>query len=157
MRIKTEVKYRIQPRDFMGRFAKAEKSSLQRANSLVNSSMDVLVDKLRDEAPRRTTYGDSFRQETRLLGSIVNAQVFLPQPITNYIVGGTSPHIIRPRGNYALSFFLPSAGKQIYTRLVRHKGTKANPFIGRAVRRWKATRSYGLLKTEPAARFVENL
>ena len=48
-----------------------------------------------------------------------------------YIVGGTAPHVIRPAGASCLAFRARS-GEMVFTRLVRHPGTKPNPFLEEA-------------------------
>jgi len=48
-----------------------------------------------------------------------------------YVVGGTAPHVIRPAGASCLAFRARS-GEMVFTRLVRHPGTKPNPFLERA-------------------------
>lgn len=50
-----------------------------------------------------------------------------------YVHEGTRPHTIT--GNPLLSFFWPVAGSVIVVHSVQHPGTKANPFMARAVRR----------------------
>lgn len=53
---------------------------------------------------------------------------------------GTSPHIIRPRRAQALRFTV--GGRVVYAKLVRHPGTRANPFLDRALREVAAARGY---------------
>ena len=48
-----------------------------------------------------------------------------------YVVGGTAPHVIRPACASCLAFRARS-GTMVFTRLVRHPGTKPNPFLERA-------------------------
>jgi hypothetical protein len=48
-----------------------------------------------------------------------------------YVVAGTVPHEIRPVGASCLAFRAKS-GAMVFTRLVRHPGTKANPFLEEA-------------------------
>jgi hypothetical protein len=44
---------------------------------------------------------------------------------------GTAPHEIRPVNGGVLAFEV--AGKMVFTLLVHHPGTKANPFMKRAL------------------------
>ncbi|MGW2640062.1 hypothetical protein [Streptomyces sp. NPDC001348] len=54
-------------------------------------------------------------------------------PAVNYVLNGTRPHLIRPRRrNGVLRFEVD--GSVVFTRLVRHPGTRANPFLQRALR-----------------------
>lgn len=48
-----------------------------------------------------------------------------------YVVRGTAPHEIRPVNASVLAFQV--GGKMVFTPLVRHPGTKPNPFMQRAV------------------------
>lgn len=50
----------------------------------------------------------------------------------HYVLNGTRPHLIRPRRARALRFEV--GGDIVYTKLVRHPGTRANPFLQRALR-----------------------
>lgn len=45
---------------------------------------------------------------------------------------GTRPHIIRPRRARALRFRM--GGRIVYAKFVRHPGTRARPFLDRALR-----------------------
>lgn len=45
---------------------------------------------------------------------------------------GTRPHIIRPRNAQALRFRI--GGRVVYAKVVHHPGTRANPFLDRALR-----------------------
>lgn len=51
-----------------------------------------------------------------------------------YVAKGTKPHTIEAKGN-ALKFM--SGGGYAYAKKVRHPGTKANDFIGRAIKKLK--------------------
>lgn len=50
-----------------------------------------------------------------------------------YVIKGTRPHKIV--GNPFLAFFWPKMGANVVFRSVNHPGTKANNFLGRALRR----------------------
>lgn len=53
-------------------------------------------------------------------------------PYAKFVVEGTRPHEIHPAGANVLVFKAKS-GALVFTRLVRHPGTKPNPFLQRAV------------------------
>ncbi|MFF5968281.1 hypothetical protein ACFY64_32065 [Streptomyces collinus] len=53
-------------------------------------------------------------------------------PATRFVLDGTRPHIIRPRRARALRFEVD--GRVVYSAIVRHPGTRANPFLQRALR-----------------------
>ena len=48
-----------------------------------------------------------------------------------YVVTGAAPHVIRPAGASCLAFRARS-GEMVFTKLVRHPGTKPNPFLEEA-------------------------
>lgn len=52
-------------------------------------------------------------------------------PAVLYVLDGTRPHLIRPRRAQALRFTI--GNRVIFARLVRHPGTRANNFLGRAL------------------------
>lgn len=53
---------------------------------------------------------------------------------------GTRPHIIRPRNARSLRFVV--GGQVVYARVVHHPGTRARPFLDRALREVTAGRGY---------------
>ncbi len=53
-------------------------------------------------------------------------------PHTLFVIKGTRPHKIT--GNPLLAFFWPKMGSNVVFRSVHHPGTKANNFLGRALR-----------------------
>jgi hypothetical protein len=57
-----------------------------------------------------------------------------------YVNDGTRPHIIRPRTKQALKFNV--GGRTVFAKVVHHPGTRANPFLDRALREVAAARGY---------------
>ncbi|MFC8886382.1 hypothetical protein ACFT54_10270 [Streptomyces cinereoruber] len=53
-------------------------------------------------------------------------------PATRFVLDGTRPHIIRPRRAKALRFDV--RGRTVFAAYVRHPGSRANDFLGRALR-----------------------
>jgi hypothetical protein len=53
-------------------------------------------------------------------------------PAVHFVLRGTRPHIIRPRRAKALRFEV--GGGVVFAKVVRHPGTRANDFMGRALR-----------------------
>lgn len=53
---------------------------------------------------------------------------------------GTKPHKIRPKTKKALKFNV--GGRTVFATVVNHPGTKANPFLDRALQRVAANRGY---------------
>ncbi|MCX4550611.1 MULTISPECIES: hypothetical protein [unclassified Streptomyces] len=54
-------------------------------------------------------------------------------PAVRYVLDGTRPHIIRPRKKGGVLRF-EARGRVVYSAYVRHPGTRANDFLGRALR-----------------------
>ncbi|MEU3862656.1 hypothetical protein AB0F03_36000 [Streptomyces sp. NPDC028722] len=52
---------------------------------------------------------------------------------TLFVLHGTRPHLIRPRRRTGVLRF-EVGGEVVYTRLVRHLGSRPNNFLGRALR-----------------------
>lgn len=57
---------------------------------------------------------------------------------------GTRPHLIRPRYARALRFVV--GGQVVYARVVHHPGTRAQPFLDRALREVAAPRGYSITR-----------
>ncbi|MER7135405.1 hypothetical protein ABT358_02530 [Streptomyces sp. NPDC000341] len=53
-------------------------------------------------------------------------------PATKFVLEGTRPHVIRPRRASVLRFEV--GGRVVFARKVNHPGTRANNFLGRALR-----------------------
>ncbi|MCX0246409.1 hypothetical protein [Streptomyces drozdowiczii] len=57
-----------------------------------------------------------------------------------FVNDGTKPHKIRPKRAKALKFNV--GGRTVFATVVNHPGTKANPFLDRALQRVAANRGY---------------
>jgi len=58
------------------------------------------------------------------------ASIQVLAPYAPYVVYGTAPHEIRPVNASVLAF--EAGGQMVFTKLVRHPGTKPNPFMMKA-------------------------
>lgn len=58
---------------------------------------------------------------------------------------GTRPHVIRPRRAQVLRFQV--GGRVVFARVVNHPGTRARPFLDRALREVAASRGYSFRAT----------
>jgi len=85
---------------------------------------------LRSEAPVKT---EKLRQSIRQQSRGLEGEVTIGAPYTVFVATGTQPHIIRPTRAQALRFEV--AGDIIFSTLVRHPGTKPNPFVQRTSER----------------------
>lgn len=57
-----------------------------------------------------------------------------------FVNDGTAPHDIRPRSKQVLKFTV--GGRTVFAKVVHHPGTRANPFLDRALREVAAQRGY---------------
>lgn len=57
-----------------------------------------------------------------------------------FVNDGTRPHIIRPRTKQALRFVI--GGRVVFAKVVHHPGTRARPFLDKALREVAASRGY---------------
>jgi hypothetical protein len=57
-----------------------------------------------------------------------------------FVNDGTGPHTIRPRTKQVLRFRV--GGQVVFAKVVHHPGTRANPFLDRALREVAAQRGY---------------
>ena len=136
-------------RDQRGRFAKANAGLLEDYRDTMRFHGRRFVKIAKEEAPERTgKFSGNIRFRTFVEGRTIGFTVSSPQPLSTFIQKGTVEHPIaaegftfrggsvRPR---VLAFFWPSGPRGAMTyffRSVTHRGTKANPFMGRAMRRW---------------------
>ncbi|WP_410091266.1 HK97 gp10 family phage protein [Streptomyces sp. adm13(2018)] len=80
---------------------------------------------------RRSTFG--LRQRWTVGSDVEYA------PMVN---DGTRPHIIRPRRAKALKFKV--GGRTVYAKVVHHPGTRARPFLDRALADVARSRGYSI-------------
>jgi HK97 gp10 family phage protein len=122
------------------------------AESLSKDLKQKLVQKLVDIAYAAAFWGAPWRT-SKLAGSIVKdvtegeASISALASYAVYVEKGTAPHEIRPVNASVLVF---EVGGVVLTRLVRHPGTKPNPFMQRAVEsaREKVEETFAELRLE---------
>jgi len=125
-------------RDLGGRFAKANHALLEIRRDEIRGEARRLTGLAQVEAPMKTgEFASNIRYRTHVAGNSVGFSVSAPFPLSAFIIKGTKPHRIpkdrRPPGK-PLAFDV--GGQTVFAYSVNHPGTKANPFIGRAYRRW---------------------
>jgi hypothetical protein len=130
----------------------------QEARPLVRALGGKYVEYARQEAPKRSgRFSESFSFQEFSDGNGFGFYGLSAKPIGHYIILGTRPHKIAPRGAKALYFFWTKVG--VYTVVpkaggfkthmaggklwigkgfVQHPGTKPNPFPARALEHLKA-------------------
>ena len=106
------------------------------ASKLSQELKQKLIEKLTDIAYASAFFGAPWKTG-KLAGSIVKeigdgeASIQALAPYAIYVEKGTRPHEIRPVNASVLAF--EASGRIVFTPLVRHPGTKPNPFMQRAV------------------------
>jgi len=86
---------------------------------------DYAYKTMKKKAPKRT---GKLRKSIRRVRRGFEAYVFPTVPYAMFVEYGTRPHLIRPVRASVLRF-VSRSGQVVYTRLVRHPGTKPQPFI----------------------------
>lgn len=128
-----EIEFRPTFRNLQGRYVKANKQILEDQRKGMREQGRRMVKLMREEAPEDTgKFKKRLGFKTFVQANTAGFRVHMPQPLGNFIVKGTKPHIIRPKRKKALWW----EGARHPVKLVRHPGTKANKFVGRAFRRW---------------------
>lgn len=134
------IQFSPQLRDVAGKFARAERETLDLRRGQLQEGMRSLVGYLRQEAPKRT--GEFARKigfRTMVENGILVGQTYAAAPLNEWIQKGTRPHVIRPKNTQALRFFWPAAGGVVFFKQVNHPGTAANPYHERAYDLWLPT------------------
>lgn len=129
------ARLRLDQGDLRRAIRQASMSELRRVGPMVVNRAKVLcpVDtgrlraSIRGQAQRTWTLRPQF-----VVGSDVD--------YAEYVHDGTRPHVIRPRTARALRFTV--GGQVVYARVVNHPGTRAKPFLDRALREVTAGRGY---------------
>lgn len=98
----------------------------------------VLLAEIRREAPVSSTENsgrlrDSISFSRRSSGKGVSVEFTSSAPYAKYVQDGTSAHRIEPRTGNTLHW--SQNGESVFALSVNHPGTKANPFVQRAVDR----------------------
>jgi hypothetical protein len=134
----TGVFYEARPtfRDLSGRFTAANKQLLDDQRDWVRDEGKRFVKIAQRRAPEDTgEFKRSIRYRTFGTGSSLGFTTSAAEPLATWIVGGTDPHTITPRGSgYPLRFEV--GGQVVYAYRVNHPGTEPNPFISEAYNEW---------------------
>lgn len=156
-----EVVFRFEARpsfrDQRGRWAKATPELLREKRFAAIRLGVTFVRRARQEAPKRSgRYARSLAVRSTRGAESVGFELVAPQPLTKWIVEGTEPHDITPRGpGYPLRFFWangPAGPRYYHFYRVRHPGTKPNPYLDRAHEAWLPDARFEMNKI--ASRYV---
>ena len=108
---------------------------LRLPGGIVHRNMERRVRRVEAEAIRRapgsmgrTIRSQIQRQPNGDLRGVINVR----HPAALYVIGGTRPHVIRPRRAQALRFTV--GGRVVYAKVVMHPGTQPNDFLRQALR-----------------------
>jgi len=123
------VKFNIQIRGLAKlstKFSQAPIKTYYELDKAVKRAALVAVDAIKDETPIGKTRGGTLKRGIRAEFGDLTATISPHNaPYAIFVHEGTSPHIIRPKNKKALFW----KGAKHPVRLVRHPGTRANPFF----------------------------
>jgi len=150
------IKLTIQP--VVDRMNRAQRALWAQSKESVKQLSQRWVSIAQEEAPKKTgDFAQSIRAQIYETKNPIalGFRTYMRQPLGNWIIYGTKPHIIRPRNKNALHFFWPKIGKYVVVPkgggfktheqggklwvgkgYVNHPGTKPNDFVYRAIARW---------------------
>jgi HK97 gp10 family phage protein len=95
------------------------------------SALIIQSNAIREAPVNKQTGGGNLRQNIRTsLKSKLRAEVISKAPYSGYVEYGTAPHIIVPVNKKALA---NTRTGQFFGKVVHHPGTKANPYMHRAL------------------------
>lgn len=102
-------------------------------NGAITRSIGLLQNQTIKEAPvNKQAMGGNLRQSVRShMNTKLSGEVNVNASYAVFVEGGTAPHLIRPVKAKALANIRTG---QFFGKLVHHPGTKANPFLQRAIR-----------------------
>jgi len=131
-----EVRFIVEAGEAQRAFAGAKAALPVRMGLLARALERIVTDFVRQEAPRRTgEMAQGIRGYVMPAGDVFSVEVRAEGPhahVVPFILEGTRAHTIVARG-HALKF--QAGGETLYRPAVRHPGTRANPFVERAVAR----------------------
>ena len=122
-------------KDLQDSFAKSPQiadAELQRATK--EAGKQILRTEVK-EAPHKTGH---LQQSIRMNYTPIKAEIYPTMNYAYWVHEGTDSHTIRPSRSKVLRFKTKS-GKVVYTKLVRHPGTKENKFVDRTVVKVQST------------------
>lgn len=113
-------------------FRKAPQIATEEMGALIQRVAVQIENDAKKFAPvNKQSGGGNLRQSIRSRPtSKVSAVVEATAKYASYVEGGTRPHIIQARNKKALA---NKKTGQFFGKTVRHTGTKAQPFLGKAV------------------------
>jgi hypothetical protein len=124
--------------EIITRAVQAEIATDREINDVVRRQEERFLRFAFTAAPKKTgKYAASIRTRQLTVNNGAGFEVLSPSPLGKFIQGGTRPHIIRAKNARFLRFYWPKVGRVVYFKSVNHPGTRANPFMDAAYRRWR--------------------
>lgn len=120
--------------DFAEGIKMAPQETVKELSTAINKSILVIHNQALREAPvNKQTGGGNLRQniKSRMVSRLIGEVASLA-PYSVFVHEGTSPHVIVPVNKRVLANVRTG---QIFGKRVNHPGTKANPFLYRALER----------------------
>jgi HK97 gp10 family phage protein len=111
---------------------RAPETTVKEIGIAVRKSGVIVTNAAIKESPvNKQTGGGQLRQNIRMiLKTNTRAEVISNALYSHFVEGGTSPHTIIPRNKKALA---NKRTGQFFGKIVHHPGTRANPFMRRAL------------------------
>jgi len=124
-------------RELVKRVLAAKEGVTQDRREMLRGQGRRFVQYAQEEAPKRTgEFASKIAYRTFVSGDTDELRVYTQQPLGKWILEGTRPHVIRAKNAPILRFYWHKVGRVVYFKSVNHPGTKPNPFMSRAYRRW---------------------
>lgn len=145
-------------RSFLGRYTKASRTLERDLKGKFFRHGRRLYDLVLDEAPEKTgEFKRKIRYRTYQGTGKMGLAITTPLPLGRFIIGGTKAHPIVAVRASALAFYWAKFGKVVFYKSVWHPGTKPNPFMTRAYKKWLpgARRMLAELSKEFAVRITK--
>lgn len=130
-----EIKVQIQGmNELIKLMQKAPAITAREISKTIERSIAAVESAAKREAPvNKQTGGGTLRQKIRSkMTSSISGEIVAEAPYSVYVHEGTKPHIIVPVRKQALANVRTG---QFFGKIVHHPGTRANPFMERAVKK----------------------
>jgi hypothetical protein len=106
----------------------ADQFNDQVTQPILEATVDFAFERMYENAPWRSGF---LAQSIKKTVSEGQADVKPLASYAIYVEKGTAPHLIRPVNASVLAFHSGMLGGMVFTKLVHHPGTKANPFVAK--------------------------
>lgn len=126
-----------QIRSFAGRYTKASRMLERDLKGRFFRHGKRLHNLVLAEAPEKTgAFKGKIQYRTYQGTGKMGIAITTPLPLGRFIIGGTKRHPIVAVNAKALMFYWAKLGQVMFFKSVMHPGTKPNPFMTRAYKKW---------------------